>query len=71
MDYLLYPLAIAFPTIASALPMVAENLNNRPSERGPISKIRPSDGCGGMQFPRRRNGGTFFLNLKVIWEMSA
>ena len=71
MDYLLYPLAIAFLTIGSTLPFVAEILNKRPSERGPISRIRPSDGCGGMQFPRRRNGDTFFLNLKVIREMSA
>jgi hypothetical protein len=25
---------------------MAENLDKRPSKRGPISKIRPSDGCG-------------------------
>ncbi len=25
---------------------MAENLGKRPSKRGPISKIRPSDGCG-------------------------
>ncbi len=25
---------------------MAENLGNWPSERGPISKIGPSDGCG-------------------------
>ena len=25
---------------------MAENLGRWPSERGPISKIRPSDGCG-------------------------
>ena len=26
---------------------MAENLGKWPSKRGPISKIRPSDGCGG------------------------
>ncbi len=25
---------------------MAENMNKWPSKRGPISKIRPSDGCG-------------------------
>ncbi len=25
---------------------MAENLGKRPSKRGPISKIRPLDGCG-------------------------
>jgi hypothetical protein len=30
---------------------MAENLGKWPSKRGPISKIRPSDGCGGDAVP--------------------
>ena len=49
---------------------MAENLAKWPSEREPISKIRPSDGCKGIRFPRRWYGGMISANLEVIWVMS-
>jgi hypothetical protein len=42
-----------------------ENLGIGPAKRGPISKFGPSDAAEGMQFPRRWNGGTIFLNFDV------
>ncbi len=50
---------------------MAENLGNWPSERGPIPKIRPSDGCGRDAVPLRVSGGTISTDLEAIWEMSA
>ena len=49
---------------------MAEKLGKWSSNRGLISKIRPSDGCKGMPFPWRGNGGTISTNLDVIWGMS-
>ena len=34
------------------------------------SKIRPSDGCGGMPVLWRWNGGTISTDLDVIWGMT-
>ncbi len=50
---------------------MAANLAKWPSNQGLISKIRPSDGCKGIRFPRRWYGGMISANLEVIWEMSA
>ncbi len=49
---------------------MAGNLAKWPSNRGLISKIRPSDGCKELQFPRRWCGSKISANLEVIWEMS-
>ncbi len=49
---------------------MAVNLGKWPSKRGPISKIRPSDGCGRDPVPWRWHGDMISLNLRVIWEMS-
>ncbi len=50
---------------------MAENPGKWPSNRGPIVKIMPSDGCKGDTGPWRWKGGTISLNLGVIWEMFA
>ena len=49
---------------------MAENLGEWPFKRGPVSKIRPSDGCGRDAVTWRWDGGTISLNLGAIWEMS-
>ena len=49
---------------------MAENLGKWPSKRGPISKIRPSDGCKGDTVPFAVERWYVFPNLEVIWEMS-
>ena len=49
---------------------MAANLAKWPSNRGLISKIRPSDGCKGNTVPSRWYGG-ISANLEVFWVMSA
>ena len=49
---------------------MAANLAKWPSNRGLISKIRPSDGCEGNTVPSRWYGGMISANLEVIWVMS-
>ncbi len=49
---------------------MVENLGKWPFKRGPIYKIRPSDGCGRDAVTWRWDGGTISLNLGAIWEMS-
>ena len=49
---------------------MAANLAKWPSNRGLISKIRPSDGCKGNTVPSRWYGGMISANLEVIWVMS-
>ncbi len=49
---------------------MVENLGKWPSKRGPISKIRPSDGCGRNAILLAVNGGTISTNLDGIWGMS-
>ena len=39
-------------------------------QRGPSTKIMPSDGCNGGQFPWRWTSRTISINLDVIWGMS-
>ena len=50
---------------------MAEKLGKWASNRGLISKIRPSDAAKGIRFPRRWYGGMISANLEVIWAMSA
>ena len=50
---------------------MAANLGNWPSGREPISKIGPSDGCGGDAVPLAVERWYDFLEFGVIWEMSA
>ncbi len=50
---------------------MTRKLTELPSKRGPMSKIRPSDGCGRDAVFLVVNCGTISLNLGVIWEMSA
>ena len=49
---------------------MARKMTEWPAKRGPITKIMPSDGCKGIQFPWRWDGGTISTNLDVIWGMS-
>ncbi len=49
---------------------MAANLAKWPSNQGLISKIRPSDGCKGIQFRWRWDRGTISTQLDVIWGMS-
>ncbi len=48
---------------------LAENLGKWSSKRGPISKIRPSDGCGRDAVTLAVERWYDFPNLGVIWEM--
>ena len=50
---------------------MARKMTEWPSKRGPITKIMPSDGCIGIQFPWRWDSGTISTNLDGIWGMSA
>ncbi len=50
---------------------MAANLAKWPSNRGLISKIRPSDGCKGNTVPSTVVRGMISANLEVIWAMSA
>ncbi len=59
---------------------MAENLGKWPSKRGPISKFRPSDGCGRDAVPLAVDRWYDFhgfgchlgnVGLDVIWGMSA
>ncbi len=50
---------------------MTENLGKWPSEPGPISKIRPSDGCGRDAALLAVGRWYDFPELEVIWEMSA
>ncbi len=50
---------------------MAENLAKWPSGRGPIAKIRPSDGCGRNAVPLAVERCTISTDLDVIWGMSA
>ena len=49
---------------------MAENLGKWLSKRGPISKIRPSDGCGWDAVPLAVERWYDFPEFGVIWEMS-
>ena len=49
---------------------MAANLAKWPSNRGLISKIRPSDGCKGDTVPSTVVRGYDLANLEVIWVMS-
>ncbi len=49
---------------------MAANLAKWPSNQGLISKIRPSDGCMGIQFRGRWDRGSISTQLDVIWGMS-
>ncbi len=49
---------------------MARKMTEWPSKRRPLTKIRPSDGCKGMQFPWRWISGTISTNMDVIWGMS-
>ena len=49
---------------------MTENMGKWPSNRGPISKIMPSDGCKGDTVPLAVERWYDFPNLGVIWEMS-
>ena len=46
------------------------NKTELPSNRGLISKIRPSDGCKGNTVPSMVVRGMISANLEVIWAMS-
>ncbi len=48
---------------------MAENLDKWPSKRGPISKIRPSDGCGRDAVPLAVGRWYNFHDFDVIWGM--
>ncbi len=50
---------------------MARKVTEWPSNRGPISKIMPSDGCKGDTVPLRWDGDLICTNLDVIWDMSA
>ncbi len=49
---------------------MVEKLAKWPSNRGLISKIRPSVGCGENSVPSTVARGMISANLEVIWEMS-
>ncbi len=49
---------------------MVENQDELPFKRGPIFKIRPSDGCKGDTAPWRWDCGMISTNLDCIWEMS-
>lgn len=49
---------------------MADYLDKWPSKRGPISKIRPSDGCGKDAVPTAVERSYDFPELGVIWKMS-
>ncbi len=49
---------------------MAGKVTEWPSNCGPITKITPSDGCKGTQFPCRWNSGTIYMILDVVWGMS-
>ena len=49
---------------------MAEKLGKWASNRGLISKIRPSDGCKGDTVPSTVVRGMISANLEVIWAMS-
>ncbi len=48
---------------------MVENLDKWPSKRGPISKIRPSDGCGRDAVPLAVGRWYNFRDFVVIWGM--
>ena len=50
---------------------MAEKLGKWASNRGLISKIRPSDGCKGDTVPSTVVRSMISANLEVIWAMSA
>jgi hypothetical protein len=47
-----------------------EKMTEWPSRRGPITKIMASDGCQGIQFPRRWDISKIPTKLDVIRGMS-
>ena len=49
---------------------MVENLGQWPFKRGPILRIRSSDGCDRMQYPWRWDDDTISLNLGVNREMA-
>ena len=49
---------------------MAEKLGKWASNRGLISKIRPSDGCKGDTVPSTVVRGMISANLEIIWAMS-
>ncbi len=50
---------------------MTENMGKWPSNRGPISKIMPSDGCKGNTVPLAVERWYDFPIFGGIWEMSA
>jgi hypothetical protein len=49
---------------------MAENMGEWPCKRGPISKIRPLDGCGRVAVLLTVERRYDFPEFWVIWEMS-